>query len=94
MLFRFPFGQRLNSEGELAAHKPKVNNARTPSNPETFSVYLAPGTGQIASLTAGGGAWGAQTNNIGNTSFANVGGNQPHNNLPPLYALYRFRRIK
>ena len=23
-----------------------------------------------------------------------TGGNQPHNNLPPLYALYRFRRIR
>lgn len=71
------------TEGELAKHTTK------------FDFLFSGNTGTQAA------AWGiVLTNNPSNTykdfypfPYSYTGGNQPHNNIAPLYGVYRFRRL-
>lgn len=69
------------TEGELASHSHNVGKGKgNEKNPAVTSQFLY--------LTQ----WEGRYEYDLYTS--NVGGNNPHNNIQPLYAVYRFRRIK
>lgn len=83
MARNFPFGHQLNSEGELAKHTTR------------FDFLFSGNTGTQAAV------WGiVLTNNPSNTykdfypfPYSYTGNDEPHNNIAPLYGVYRFRRL-
>lgn len=81
MARHFPFGHLCKSEGELAAHSHYVGKGK--GNEKNPAVYT-----QLLYLTQWEGKYEYDI------STNSVGGNQPHNNLPPVYSVYKFRRVK
>ena len=81
-----PSAQRFNSEGEMADH------SHTVYTDDNFCAYL---TGNNNNK------WKQGLVNIETPSkgvkyahyIGSVGGDKPHNNLPPFYGVYRFRRV-
>lgn len=80
-MWQFPFGHLLKSEGELAAHGHSFI-----APPRLFNerdnnqdTIICPNGNESANKMTY------------NTSI--VGNNIPHNNLSPLYGVYRFRRL-
>lgn len=79
-----PSAHQLKSEGELAAH--------------AHAIYA----GYDGSVVAGTGdkyryqTWANQNTGwkTGQLGTSTVGGNNPHNNIAPVYGVYKFRRIK
>ena len=69
------------TEGELAAHSHYVGKGK--GNEKNPAVYT-----QLLYLTQWEGKYEYDI------STNSVGGNQPHNNLPPVYSVYKFRRVK
>lgn len=84
MLFHFPFGVELVTEGELASH------THTEYVDQKFDAYP----------NNGGNKWKQGLVNAEEKSknvtyvhwIGSAGGNKPHNNLPPFYGVFRFRR--
>lgn len=69
------------TEGELAAHSHYVGKGKgNEKNPAVYTQFLY--------LTQWEGKYEYDI------STNSVGGNQPHNNLPPVYSVYKFRRVK
>ena len=67
------------TEGELAAHSHYVGKGKgNEKNPAVYNQFLY--------LTQWEGKYEYDI------STNSVGGNQPHNNLPPVYSVYKFRR--
>lgn len=79
-----PSAHGLNSEGELANHghieMAVVGTSSGGVNTNSRATY----NNDIVNGTAKGYESGVTT--------GYTGGNQPHNNLPPLYGAYKFRR--
>nr|DAU85638.1 MAG TPA: Baseplate structural protein [Caudoviricetes sp.] len=69
------------TEGELASHSHYVGKGKGNGSAGTV-------TNNFLYLTQWEGSYEYDI------STSNVGGNNPHNNLPPLYGVYRFRRIR
>ena len=98
MCRQFSFGVETLAEGELASHEHNQNvdlgNNRGyvpaltsfPSYNEEHPIHS--GLGGYVSL--GGTAESQYT--VLSTAYS--GGNSPHNNLAPVYGVYRFRRVK
>lgn len=83
MTSQFSFGVELVTEGELARH-----SHYSPDN----AAGLFPGWGNKT-----GDGWtqeAGQHNNGAQWLSSPTGGNLPHNNLPPLYGIYKFMRVK
>ena len=73
--------EHVITEGELAAHSHYVGKGKgNGNNPAVYTQFLY--------LTQGEGKYEYDI------STNSVGGNQPHNNLPPVYSVYKFRRVK
>lgn len=78
-----PSAHQLKSEGELAAHAHAIyagydgNEVAGTGDKYRYQTWANQNTG-----------W--KTGRLGTST---VGGNNPHNNLPPLYGVNRFRRI-
>ena len=73
--------EHVITEGELAAHSHYVGKGK--GNEKNPAVYT-----QLLYLTQWEGKYEYDI------STNSVGGNQPHNNLPPVYSVYKFRRVK
>lgn len=73
--------EHVITEGELAAHSHYVGKGKGNEwNPAVYTQFLY--------LTQWEGKYEYDI------STNSVGGNQPHNNLPPVYSVYKFRRVK
>ena len=73
--------EHVITEGELAAHSHYVGKGKgNERNPAVYTQFLY--------LTQWEGKYEYDI------STNSVGGNQPHNNLPPVYSVYKFRRVK
>lgn len=84
-----PSAHQLNSEGELAKHGHAIHfyNDDWNSSDGNGGKYNQPGIVHDSMDRS------AKNTNRWADLVESTGGNQPHNNLPPLYGVYKFRRI-
>ena len=89
MVCTFPFGVELVTEGELASHGHAIHfyNDDWNGSDGNSGMYNQPGIVHDSIDRS------AKNTNRWTDLVESTGGNQPHNNLPPLYGAYKFRRI-
>lgn len=97
----FPFGQYSNSEGESASLNYQLltsDGGWLPANRAPQSVYnrgsqSSSVQGTFTDRRAGRTYEDEGTTYVNSTFIRSNAGDNPHNNIPPIYGVYRFRRI-
>lgn len=100
MTSQFPFGVELVAEGEMTQHGHLVRtwNKVNSGSPKVFNTsWVDYPNSQYFQVS---GRWDAYNNQAPQSGLGDpagttnsFGGNQPHNSIQPVYAVYRFKRV-